>query len=225
MERVMKKRLPYPPEAYRLWFEYLRVAKRSSDRKIQEALTRSARFYEPWGNVLDAKFDQWWKEKWHLFEEQFTVRRLARREPPSDPNALVIEVPLTQPSKKLIRQVREIIRLASLEQKAPKRRMRPVTQYKLTEGAKPHLLAFRQMLTVYRDVYLKNKDLRGSELLEKVHAFYLERKKAKKVPAELLPDKYGDNSLALRVMRRYITNAGQVVQNVAKGDFPGKYGG
>ena len=53
----------------------------------------------------------------------------------------------------------------------------PISTYRLTEGAEPKLLAVREMLTVYRDVYLKHKELRGSELLEKGHAQYLGRRR------------------------------------------------
>ncbi|MGB6795293.1 MAG: hypothetical protein WBE48_01610, partial [Xanthobacteraceae bacterium] len=53
----------------------------------------------------------------------------------------------------------------------------PTSVYRLSEGAEPKLLAIREMLTVYRDVYLKNKELRGTDLLEKVHAHYLGRKR------------------------------------------------
>jgi len=99
----------------------------------------------------------------------------------------------------------------------------PTSVYRLREGAEPKLLAVREMLTVYRDVYLKNKDLRGTDLLEKVHVFYLGRKRRAKVPTPLLPDKYGDKSVAMRNMRRYISKAERVMLNVANGQFPGKY--
>jgi hypothetical protein len=226
MKRLAKSRLPYRREAFRLWFEYLRVALRSSNPDVRKALKRSASYYKPWGNIATSRFDQWWREKGHLFEERSTVRRLNRREAPTDANALVIEIPLTQPRAKLIAQIREIIQNASPVQKPSKGRMRPVAQYRLTAGAEPRLLALREMLTVYRDVYLKNKDLGGSDLLKTVHDFYRGRKNKRwaKVPTPLLYDeKYGDNSTALRNMRRYITKAEQVMINVANGEFPGKY--
>lgn len=102
----MKTRLPYRKEAYRLWFEYLRIARCSKDQKIRKALERSARFYEPWGNIENVKFDQWWRENKHLFEEKSSVRRLSRGQKPADPAALIIEVPFTQTKAKLFAQVR-----------------------------------------------------------------------------------------------------------------------
>jgi hypothetical protein len=65
--------------------------------------------------------------------------------------------------------------------------------------------------------------VRGADLLDKIHAFYLGRKRRAKVPTPLLHDKYGDKSVAMRNMRRYITKAERVMLNVANGQFPGKY--
>jgi hypothetical protein len=112
-----------------------------------------------------------------LFEEQFSVCRLPRGGKPVDPTALIIEVPLTQPKGKLFAQVRKIIADAYPIQKPGKTKFRPVSQYRLTAGAEPRHLVLREMLTVYRDVYLKNKKLRGQKLLDKIHVFYSGRKR------------------------------------------------
>jgi hypothetical protein len=78
------------------------------------------------------------------------------------------------------------------------------------------------MLNVYR-VYLQNKNLRGSKLLEKIHAYYLGRKRKSKIPAHLDFSRLGDSITAQRNMRRYIARAKHITLNVAKGEFPGKY--
>jgi hypothetical protein len=220
--------LPYRREACRLWFEYLRVARRSLDRNVQEALKRSASFYAPWGDVLAVKFDRWWKQKGQIFEDKYSIRQLAPGERPADSEALIIEIPLRQSPTMLTKAVGEIIREASATQDRQfrKSKKRPTSQYRLTEGAEPKLRAVREMLTVYRDVYAKDERLRGAQLLEKVHAFYLGRKNRRwaKIPGPLLYDKkYGDNAVALRNLRRYISKAKRVVLNVANGEFPGRY--
>ena len=80
----MKTRLPYRKEDYRLWFEYLRLALASKDQKVRKAFARSSRYYEPWGNVENIKFDQWWRQHERLFEEHFSVRPcLGERNPPT----------------------------------------------------------------------------------------------------------------------------------------------
>jgi hypothetical protein len=220
----------YNREAYRLWFEYLRVALKSSDNKILDALERSKPFYAHWGDVANTKFDKWWKEKGHLFADKYVVRQLQIGDKPIDPGALIVEIPLTQSPTKLTKQVGGIIQDAwnARQREARKGKRRPTSEYKLTAGAEPKLRAVREMLTVYRDGYLKekHKSLRGSDLLEEVHRLYLKRRNKcwAKVPTPLLYDrKYGDNSVALRNLRRYIQKAERIVLNVANGEFPGRY--
>ena len=221
----MKNALPYRREAYRLWFEYLKVARKSSLASVREALKKSGTFYAPWGDISNVKFDHWWKEKGYLFEDKFVIRRLSAGEKPSNPKSLIVEIPLSRSPTMLIKDVKALIQeaFASQERAFRKSKKAPTSAYRLSDGAEPKLLAVREMLTVYRDVYLKNKDMRGTDLLEKVHAFYLARKRRAKVPTPLLYDKYGDKSVAMRNMRRYITKAERVMLNVANGQFPGKY--
>jgi hypothetical protein len=137
-------------------------------------------------------------------------------------------IPLRQSPTILTKAVGKIIREASAAQDRQfrKSKKRPTSQYRLTEGAEPKLRAVREMLTVYRDAYLKDQSLRGAELLEKVYALYLGRRQKSwaRIPTPLLYDKkHGDNTVALHNLRRYISKAQRVVLNVANGEFPGKY--
>ena len=169
MELAMKSALSYRREAYRLWFEYLRVAHGSSRPDVQEALKHSAFFYAPWGDVANTKFDLWWKEKGHLFEDKRVVRRLTAGELPADPEALIVEIPLTQSQSVLIERVAEIMREEFATKASPKKsRKESTAQFSLTKGAEPKLAALREMLTVYRDVYLKHPNARGKALLHEI---------------------------------------------------------
>jgi len=163
MELAMKKALSHRREAYRLWFQYLRVARGSSDPNVQEALNRSESFYAPWGDVTEIKFDDWWKQKGYLFEDKYVVRRLASGERPTDPDALIVEIPLTQSPTVLRKRVEEIIgeAFATQQRARAKSKKRPTSQFSLTAGAEPKLTAVREMLTVYRDVFLRNPNARG----------------------------------------------------------------
>ena len=224
----MKLALSYNREAYRLWFEFLRVALKSPDKEVQEALERSKHFYAPWGDVANTRFDKWWRDKGHLFADKYVVRQLLPGEKPKDPESLVIEIPLTQSPTTLTKRVGVIIQDAwsARGRQSRKSKRRPTSDYKLSAGAEPKLRAVREMLTVYRDAFLKNKNLRGSDLLEEVHRLYLRRKNKRwaKVPTPLLYNrKYGDNSVALRNLRRYIQKAEKIIVNVANGEFPGHY--
>ena len=172
--------LPYEREAYRLWFEYLKLAHSSADPEVKRALAARADFYEPWGDVTGVRFDDWWRDHGHLFEERRQVRRLARRQAPSDPDAIAIEVPLTPSMLTIMRQVRAVVREAREGRVRGARRTRPAATYRLTEGAEPRFRALRDSLTVYREVYLRclkdpkprGKEPRGKMLLDAAHAYY-----------------------------------------------------
>ncbi len=229
MEHNAKTKLTARRENYRLWFEYLRLAKKSTDRKVIEALKRSAAFYEPWGDVESEKFDAWWRRARHLFEEQYVVRKLELNEQPSNQNSLVVEIPLNQSATKLTHIVKEIIEEAWAEQNKERKRKNKTTasaSYHLTVGAEPKLRTIREMLTVYGHVYLKNSHLRGRELLQAIETYYKKRKQKRfaRVPMALvLPGTNTDISTPMRNLRRYITKAEKIVLNVASGEFPGKY--
>lgn len=214
-------------EAYRLWFEYLKVARASTNKEVRGALVVSAHYYLPWEMDKANKFDPWWKDHAHLFQEKFAVREMSAGELPHDPDALIIEVPLTQSPTILTKKVRVLIqdaftRKAKTERKGKKK---ATAYYHLTEGAEPKLLAVREMLSIYRDVYLKNPRLRGGKLLDAVHSYYRGRKNKRfaKVPMVLEHQGMDDKIRAMRNLRRYIQKAEKVVLNVARGQFPGDY--
>jgi hypothetical protein len=230
MERTMKSALSYRREAFRLWFEYLRLAHRSTKPDVQDALKQSESFYAPWGDATKTKFDDWWKEKGYLFEDKYVVRRLKAGEMPIDPDAIIVEIPLTQSPKVLLDRVKKLISESSAtpQQMYVKSKKRPTSQFQLTAGAEPKLTTVREMLTVYRDVHLKNPTLRGKQLLYAIEQHYLGRKQKRfakipdplRLPRDAKPDKV---DYVLRNLRRYIDKAEQVMLNVANGEFPGKY--
>ena len=146
---------------------------------------------------------------------------------PADPNALVIEIPLTQSSTEIMKAVRYVVRDA-LSKRSPAYRKDtrvPSALYRPTAGAEPKLLAVREMLTVYRDVYLKNPRIHGEKLLREAHLFYLGRKNKRwaKIPTPLMTDFSIDKIRAMRNLLRYIQKAERIMLNVAQGELPGKY--
>ena len=144
-----------------------------------------------------------------------------------DPDALLIEVLLTESPTILTKKVKAIIQAAfdARERTERKGKKKPAAYYRLTEGSEPKLDAVREMLSVYRDVYLKNPKLKGEKLLDATHRYYLGRKNKRwaKVPIALMFDSDGDKVRAMRNLRRYIQKAELVVLNVARGQFPGPY--
>lgn len=194
---------------------------------MRAALNVSQPFYAPWEMNKGEKWNDWWKTHSHLFEEKFTVRELKVGEKPLDPTALIIEVPLIQSPTILTQKARTIIQTAfnAHEKKKKKGKTQATAYYKLSEGSEPKFDAIREMLSVYRDVYLRNSNLRGEKLLDAAHSYYTGRKNKKwnKVPMTLRYDGDGNKIRAMRNLRRYIQKAEQVVLNVARGQFPGLY--
>lgn len=230
MEPRQTASLTYRRETYRLWFEYLKVACASRNPEVIATLKSTTDFYAPWEVTPDARFDPWWKTHQHLFAEEHTVRALAHGEVPSDADALVVMIPLTQSPTVLTRQVKAIIQAAAAEREksaAKKRKAKKSSsaRYRPTDGAEPKLAAVREMLTVYRDVHLKSPKLRGETLLNAAHAFYLGRKSKRgaKIPMALQVNNVSGATAAMRNLRRYIQKAEAVVFNVARGEFPGEY--
>ena len=227
MEKKLSTNLAARKEAFRLWFEYLKIARLSKDAKVKSALVVSEPYYRPWEMDKADKFDPWWKTHLHLFEEKFVVRELEAGEAPLDPDALLIEVPLTQSPTILTRSVKAIIQAAfeARERTERKGKKKPTAYYRLTEGSEPKFDAVREMLSVYRDVHLKNPNLKGEKLLEATHRYYLGRKNKRwaKVPMALMYIHEDQKIKAMRNLRRYIQKAELVVLNVARGQFPGPY--
>lgn len=227
MEKKAQSNLAARKEAFRLWFEYLRIARQSRDAKIKSALVVSEPYYRPWEMDKAEKFDPWWKIHGHLFEEKFAVRELKAGEAPLDPDALLVEIPLTQSPTILTKKVKAIIQAAfdARERTERKGKKKPTAYYRLTEGSEPKFDAVREMLSVYRDVHLKNPSLKGEKLLDAAHQYYLGRKNKRwaKVPMSLMYDTDGDKVRAMRNLRRYIQKAELVALNVARGQFPGPY--
>jgi hypothetical protein len=213
--------------AYFLWYDLLWHARFSEDPKILAAVKKGEKFYASWGDDYELP-DDWWEDHRHLFEEQYVVRRLSPGERPTDPEALVVEIPLTKSPTQLTKDVRKIIQAASAERnkKTTKGKKRPSARYKLSYGSKPKLDALADILNVY-SIYLVNESLRGEKLLKAIRAGF--RKKSArglaKLPSalEYRPDDLDDKARALRNMRRYIQKAEKVILNVANGAFPGKY--
>ena len=174
------------------------------------------------------RFDVWWKKHAHLFEEKVSIQKLENGVERADPHSLVLEIPLTESPTVLTKKVKAFIQAAfdEMEKTNRKAKKSPTATFRLTEGSEPKLDAVREMLSVYRDVYLQNPELRGEKLLDATHKYYLGRKNKKwaKIPMALMYNLNDEDKVrAMRNLRRYIQKAEQVVLNVARGQFPGEY--
>ena len=216
-------------ENYRLWFEFYKLAQSSTDESAKKALKKSSARYERWGDVVGVKFDAWWRSHAFLFEETRRVRLLADGETVQLLDSVVIEIPLNKSATDLATEVRSILVAEYEKQARRKSKKTPSTAYQLSEGAEPKLAAIREMLSVYRDVYLKNTNLRGEKLLRAAQSYYKIRKNKRwaRIPMSL-ETASGDSASEykerpMRNLRRYIQKAEKIVLNVANGQFPGDY--
>lgn len=90
-------------EPYRLWFEFLKLALKDQTLTVDKA------FYEPWGPVADADFDDWWVSHWQdLFAVDIGVRVCGRDERAND-RELLVKVPLYQHKARTLRQLGELL--------------------------------------------------------------------------------------------------------------------
>ena len=214
-----------------MWFEFFQVALHSQDKAVKAALLSSREYYRHWEIGPSTKFDSWWKDRRAMFEEQFKVRELKRGEEPLDPDALVVEIPLTESPTKLVYRVRALINTAyEVKKKNVRKSKKTATSvYKLSNGAEPKFGAIRDMLLVYRDVHLKQPTLKGEALLIAVRNYYegLRGKSVRPVPIALQyrGGRGHEDSFARasRSLRRYLQKAEKIVFNVANGQFPGEY--
>lgn len=256
MESAPKAKLATRKGFFWLWWSYLRLAMDTEkpSNALKVALERSKGFYREW--EMDSPkyqrhrdFGRWWKDKSHLFEEKNFVRELEKGEFPNDPNALVLEVPLTFSKTELAKQVRKIIEEAARKRRDIKSKSHrfPTASFSLSRDSEPKYLALRDMMVVYRDIHLPNKQLklsggssgrrtkplRGIDLLIYTNDHFMKRREPhKKVPHPLIQKNQIRSSIidknasaaALRSLNRYMHRAEAIILNVARGEFPGDYG-
>jgi hypothetical protein len=208
-------------ENYRLWFEFYKLCCLSDDLVVKSNLKHSKNFYDQWDDVINAKFDDWWKTHSRLFEQP-VVKVVKSEDEMESPYGILIEVPLNQSVTETLSQLKDI--LASNQK--PLKRKRKTTfigKYQLTEHSEPKLKTIRSVLSIYRDVYLKNRRLKIPKLLPLVHKYYDSRARMR-LPNSLFVDKDQINlDNALRNLGRWMKWGKTIMLNVSKGEFPGRY--
>jgi hypothetical protein len=75
MQKKAQSNLAARREAFRLWFEYLKIARLSTDTKVKSALVVYEPYYRPWEMDKADKFDPWWKVHGHLINSRGKVYR------------------------------------------------------------------------------------------------------------------------------------------------------
>ncbi len=244
-------RLPKKQEAYRLWFEYLKLALSDKDIKVDRS------FYKDWGDVANTDFDDWWDDHWQfLFAVPAPTKVIKTVDEfntaSADQNSLVLRISLGELKKRRERDIASIIKHAQAKQ--PRLRQ-AIGKPRFEVGFKRsvNFKTFRVPFRIYQFWLSNNRDLRRA-----VRTYYLWadawNKKNPKRQAIQLPRYFKDYISALDKIerreldvstsgrksisatdfgvdwnlmrfntRRYLSQAQKIAQNVARGIFPGKY--
>jgi len=206
-------------ENYRLWFEFYKLSCLSNRIDIKLNLRNSREFYKSWDDVTTVKFDDWWKTHDHLFQEPI-IKVLDDLSLRQTTDSLIIEVPLNQSTSVLVETLKKLID-EKREQVSKKRKSKFSGSYQLTEGSEPKLKTIRNVLNIYRDVYLSNNRPKIPKLLPMIEQYY-NSKKRMTIPTSL-DTNINDLDNVLRNLGRWMKWGDRILVNVSQGMFPGKY--
>jgi len=221
---IAKRKYIASPQIYRLWFGFYQLALKSKDKEVISALKKSKNFYSSWGTDSVIHFDDWWKEKQHLFYETKKIKLIEGKEPITDASHLVISFPKDTPLEVLMKEFQERV--------APELEKRK-NRIKITEHiyAPTELQGIKkESARLYYELYKKvfsNEELKGVDQYKEVQEHFLTRfkKKPNEIP-EYFRD-FDDDEVriesSMRNVRRYKKKCLQLILNVANGEFPGKY--
>jgi hypothetical protein len=233
-------RLPKPKmEPYRLWFEFLKLALRDP------TITVKPDFYADWGDVAGSNFDQWWGSNWRrLFAEPAPTHRLTTalefRDAISDPDSIVVRISLTETHSQRMEEIKSAVAAAG---EARKPRTGGKAPFSLTANRSMNLSSLRVFQRFYRFWLESNGDLeatcRSYYAWAKAWNDQVKGKGWKRNQLAIPPylptyidhldlkaagkAKATDGDAMRADMRRYVRRAKKIVQNVAKGVFPGDY--
>jgi len=221
---IAKRKYLASPQIYRLWFEFYKLALQSKDKAVISALKKSKSFYASWGTDTEIHFDDWWKEKHHLFYETHKIKFIEENEPITDASHLVISFPKDTPIEVLMKEFHERV-APKLEKR--KNRLK-ITEHRFAptevQGVKKE--SARLYFELYKKVF-SNEKLKGVDQYKAVQEHFLNR--FKKKPNEI-PECFSDyddtqerKESSMRNVRRYKKKCLQIILNVANGEFPGKY--
>jgi len=228
MHMNIDKILPLKKEFYRIWFEFYKLSLLSNNPVILKNLKKSDDFYSSWGDVERTTFNDWWVSHKHLFVEE-SVSVIESSSERRFKDTLLLEIPINQSTTVLMKKIRHLIDVEQKKRLRQKKQYRVITSdFKISDRTEPKLVILKDVLNVYRDVYLKNTNLRGKTLLNQVYRYYKSRKRRDHQRLPKTIDDFGstnenDIKRVTRNLRRWIQWGDKITLNVSKGEFPGKY--
>ena len=198
----------------RLWFECYQICLET--KQFKDNLRKSKNFYKDWGNVRGIDFDEFWKNKEHLFRDLYVteIDKIV-----NNPNTINVNIPLNQPITKTLDDVKKLV-----ESKRKKE-----FNFEYTSNFKG---VFRYInLEIYK-IYLKNnkppinrdflitirKDFDNRPKSKIKDSMWLNIPTMKKLEEDFKTNVSLDNQI--RTVRRSIKEVQLTIENVSKGKFP-----
>jgi hypothetical protein len=219
-----RHRIPFGlREAYRLWWEYVQLArKKYGDRVVRKK-------YREWRD-LDAKFEDWFNANWtRLFAVDRDIEVVREQ-----PNRLVISVPLDEPIVHVLRAVRAELWKRRAGPRA--RRKAQSSGAKFTIAAEnlkyAPLRAYLRILALDRKhggnraAVVKEYYAWAKQRNAKVRKWRKEGKSAGKRLKDIDEagwDKATDRTRTTIMVARYLKKGRKIVQNTLAGQFPGEF--
>jgi hypothetical protein len=216
----------------RLWFECLQICHSKDD--YTDNLIGSREFYEEWGDVTSVKFDDWWKQKKHLFVNS-VVKEVTKVS--NTPNTITLSIPLNEKVTTITKEVKrivgekqsELLREMNIDPDSMKSKRLDQGKYSFTVKeikGKFHYIN----LEVYK-IYLElNKPPINREFLINIRKRFDDRYKSKLsrniiwIPQmkdfESPYKTNGDCEDVIRTVRRGLKSVEKTLLNVSRGRFP-----
>ena len=199
----------------RLWFEFYKLS--LQDKDLKDNLKKSKKYYEPWGDITNIKFDQWFVSHGDLF----TIKVEEITQIPRNNTSLNISIPLSQSVTQSLKEIKQLL----TKKKSSNRTM----SYEFTKGVKINGKNLYEILIIYSIWLGSDKPAINSTFLLLITTVLRNRPRSHWVPyvIQIQPKKLRDGSFQytdeqIRQVRRYIKKAEQICHSVSLGQFPGR---
>ena len=215
----------------RIWYRYLQLAIKT-DQPI------NWNYYKDWGDketISSTSFNKWWKEKG---KDLFTPTPLEVKQISSDEEFVTVRIPLNIRREDAYSQIGEILRenqskgsVSSLLKYAPTGRVNATTliryQRILEIDLSPKFQGepFKVKAEALLNLYEKNKEKlikQANTLRTKNKRMMIKLPNTSKLKGKERATKNEYQMIDIRVAHRWLTQGRKVLENVAKGEFPGK---
>jgi hypothetical protein len=202
--------------------------------EYQDNLRGSSEFYEEWGDVANIKFDDWWKEKKHLFDDVY-VREVNRVS--SSPHTITLSIPLNEKVSVITAEVKKIVEKRQTEKliemgKDPsqmKSKNLGIGKYSFSQKEIKGLFHYIN-LEIYKIWLILNRPPINRKFLIEIRRSFDSRQMSqlrRSMPSlpqmeefEMTYSKNVDLEDPIRAVRRSIRRVEEILTHVSKGKFP-----